>query len=181
MLLEDILEASLQYFQGAAGCITGDYFSVQEIKTAQIIYAINVVGVRVGEKNGVNRSYALLQRLPAQVGGGVHQNGSLLVTDQNRGAGAPVPWVIRGTDTATTANHRNPGGCSTPQNGYLHNGQLSCDLSENNRIKSCRQGGLLMAQLIPIPVSVYNKSYLSCFCITSEPVHVILHALKIED
>jgi hypothetical protein len=52
------------------------------MKPAQVINAVDVVSVGVGKKNGINAFDVMPERLFSQIGGGINQDGAVVVTDQ---------------------------------------------------------------------------------------------------
>jgi hypothetical protein len=54
------------------------------MKTAQVINAINMIGMGMAEKHGINALYLLAQRLAPQICRRINQNGVIVVADQKR-------------------------------------------------------------------------------------------------
>ena len=63
MLVKDITETTLQYIKGLPRPKTGDNLFVEEMKSAQVINAIDVVGVGMAEKYGIDPADLLAQSL----------------------------------------------------------------------------------------------------------------------
>ena len=125
MFVKYVTEATLQYIKSFPRRKTGNNLFVEEMKSAQVINAIDVVSVGMAEKYGIDAANLLAQSLRSQVGGRIDQNGMIVITNQQRCACPLVPWVIRPADRAAAANHGNSGGGATAQNSNLHTDQLS--------------------------------------------------------
>lgn len=95
VFLEDVTESLEQDIEGGAGGKTGDYLFMKEVEAAQVINAVDMIGVGMGEEYGVDPVDIVAERLAAQVGGGIDQDIPVFVADEERGAGALVSFVIR--------------------------------------------------------------------------------------
>ena len=72
---------------------------------AEVVDAVQVVGMVVGEKHGIDPVEALAHRLHAQFSGRIHQQIEAFGPDENGGPGPLVAWVRRAADIAITADH----------------------------------------------------------------------------
>lgn len=82
VLPENIGKAGLEGLEGSRGGEAGDDLPVDEVKSAQIVDAVDMVGVGMGEQDRVDVGYPFAQGLTPQIGGGVHQDGALAMADQ---------------------------------------------------------------------------------------------------
>jgi hypothetical protein len=79
------------------------------MEAAQIVDTIDMIGMGVGEEDGVNLVQAFSQGLLPQIGGGVHQDVSFPVPDQQGSARSLVLRVVRTAYPALAPHHGNPG------------------------------------------------------------------------
>src|SRR6266545_4288919 len=103
------------------------------MKTAQVIDPVNVVGMGMGKKDGVDTGDLVADCLRSQVRGGVDQNVFAGSFDQDGGAGSFVPWVVRCADAAAAADHRDASGSAATEDCYLHGSSSTCS---RNRLTS---------------------------------------------
>jgi hypothetical protein len=82
MFVKNITETTLQCFKRCRCGKAGDNLFVEKMKPAQVINAVDVVSVGVGKKNGINAFDVMPERLFSQIGGGINQDGAVVVTDQ---------------------------------------------------------------------------------------------------
>jgi hypothetical protein len=68
---------------------------MEKVKTAQVIYAVDMVGVGVGEEDRVDPPKALTQRLEAKIRRGVEQYVPAVMAYQEGSPRPLVPRVIR--------------------------------------------------------------------------------------
>ena len=100
--------------------IAGHYPMVNEVKAPQVVDAIDVVGVRMGEENCIHPGDAFAKGLLAQVGGGVDNDEAPVVLNHDGGTGSLVPRVCGAADLAAAADHRDTGGCAASQDNQFH-------------------------------------------------------------
>src|SRR3990172_3696288 len=72
------------------------------VEAPEVVYAVDVVRVRVGEEDGVDARYAVGEGLSPQVGGCVYEDVLAPGLNERRGPRAPVPW-LRGCAYSTAA------------------------------------------------------------------------------
>jgi hypothetical protein len=82
---------------------------MQKMEAAQVIDTIDMIGMGVGEEDGVNPVQAFAQGLPPQIGGGINQDVPPPVPDQKGSPRSPVLWVVRTAYPAPASHHGNPG------------------------------------------------------------------------
>jgi hypothetical protein len=93
---------------------------MEQMKAAQVVDTIDVIGVGVGEKNCINMGNGLCECLSSKVGRGVDQDEFPRSFYQDRSTGSGILRVGGGTDRALAPDHRNAGGRSAAENRYLH-------------------------------------------------------------
>src|ERR1039457_7073149 len=119
------------------------------MKAAQIVDAIDMIGMGMGEEDGIDMHDLLAQGLLAKVGGGVHQNVPTVVPDKQRSSRSVIPRILRRTGRACAADHRYARGCSAPENGNFHGFSPSVSLTKNSRIHC------------PLPIHAHGSQPLS--------------------
>lgn len=100
--------------------MAGDYPAVDEVESPQVVHAVDMVRMGMGEKDRVDVGDPLAEGLPPEVRRGVYEDVLPLRLYDDGSPGSLVPWVVGRTDGAVTANHGDTGGCSTAEDGYLH-------------------------------------------------------------
>ena len=80
---ENIAEVFIQVIQSLRVTINGQYGFVEEIKTAQFIDSMNMVGVVMGVKDGIDFLDSVEQALLPEVSGGIDQNGMVVLPDHD--------------------------------------------------------------------------------------------------
>src|SRR5690606_29508210 len=83
----------------------------------QVVDAVDMVGVGVGEEDGVDPGEALAQNLLAQVGGGVDKHVFVAVGKQGAATGSLVAGIVGLADLTGTTGNGNAGAGSRPENG----------------------------------------------------------------
>ena len=81
---------------------------LQHVEAAHIVHAEDVIGVAVGEENGVDAADPVRQRLLAQVGAGIdEQRRAVVGLDEDRGPEPAIARVGRPAGAAVAADHRH--------------------------------------------------------------------------
>jgi len=93
---------------------------MDEVEAAQIVDAVDVVGVGVGQKHRVDVRYPLAQHLFAEVRRGVHQDAPAPALDQDGSAGSLVVPVGGIADLTVAADHGNAGRRARAEDGNFH-------------------------------------------------------------
>src|ERR1700694_983885 len=75
-------------------------------KSAKVVEAHNMVGVRVRENDSVDATNVFAQRLGSEIGAGIDDERRLGGFDVNRGAQTFIPRIGRSTYFAVATNHR---------------------------------------------------------------------------
>ena len=93
---------------------------------AQLVEAVAVIGVGVGEQDRVDRPGPAVKQLGAQVGRGVDEQGGAPLLHQNRHPAAPVARMVRIADAPVAARgavgEGDAAGAAATENGDLHAG-----------------------------------------------------------
>jgi hypothetical protein len=95
----------------------------------QIVDAVDMIGMGMGVKHGIDMAQAFAQGLLAKIGGGVDDDLLIAMSNQHTAAGSPVTRIGGTADGTGTAEHRHAGTRSRTENGDLkplcHDGRLS--------------------------------------------------------
>ena len=97
--LEHVAEAGLQIGEGHRVGVGRDAVAGAPVQRPQIVDAVGVVGVDVGEQHGVDRLDLGIQKLLAQIRRGVDQNPPAGLLDENGAAPPPVARPSPGRPT----------------------------------------------------------------------------------
>src|SRR5689334_9633502 len=124
IFFEDIAKSGHQDIEGVSGCKTWHNLLMEKMEAAQVIDTVDMVGMGMGEEDRVDSADSLTECLTAQIGGGVHQDVPVVVSNEQRCPRATVPDVIRGADPAVASDHRHTGGCPAPQDYGFHAASL---------------------------------------------------------
>src|SRR5207248_7707083 len=88
--------------------VHGEALGLFHRESAQVINAVDVIGVTVREEDAVQREYPGRHELEAQLGWRVDEQPAAARLEQRGGAGALVARVARRTGTAATPYLRHP-------------------------------------------------------------------------
>lgn len=82
ILLKDIAEAGLKVGYGSPAAVGRDHPVMQKMETAQVVDTVDMVGMVMGKKQGINGRDSLTQQLQAEIRAAVDQYESVLIPDQ---------------------------------------------------------------------------------------------------
>jgi hypothetical protein len=117
---ENIRKIMSNQIKGLFAGVTGNNFFMNEMKAAQIVDAVDMVGMGMGKEHGIDAGNFVPDCLFPEIGRGIHEKVPAGGFDQDRGAGSFVPWIGGSADTAVAADHWNPRGSSAAEYGYFH-------------------------------------------------------------
>jgi len=105
--VEHVVKSGRELGQGVRRPEGGQRVLAARRDGAQVVDAVDVVGVGVGEQHGVHPVDPLRHELQPQLGRGVDQEAAPARLDQRRGAHAPVARVRRRAGAAVAADLRH--------------------------------------------------------------------------
>jgi len=91
---EDVFEDAADDVEGGLAAVDGDVAGLAEVEGADVVETENVVGVAVGEEDGVELGDADAEGLITEVGGGVDDDVFVVVVEPDGGAEAVVARVV---------------------------------------------------------------------------------------
>ncbi len=88
--LENIGKGPAELMDGLGCSVAGDKPFVDIVKAAEVIYAVDVVGMGMSEEDRVDGAYPFAEHLPAEIGGGVQEDVLSGITLDQQGTACPV-------------------------------------------------------------------------------------------
>src|SRR6185312_4793157 len=86
----------------------------------QIVDAVQMVGMRMGPKHGIDAADAGIEQLHAHIGRGIDQQDRAALLHQDRGAAPAVTRLVRIAAAPAAAHDRHAERCATSQDGHFH-------------------------------------------------------------
>jgi len=118
--VEDVPEASPQFRQRGRRAVHREAAPLPHREGAQVVDAVDVVGMRVGEEHGIECRHTRRHELESQLGGRVDQQPPAARLDQRRSPGALVPRVGGGAGAAGASDLRHTVGSARPEEHEPH-------------------------------------------------------------
>src|SRR5689334_6651565 len=105
---EDVLEDAFDIYPRTFVRMNAECAEAK-VERANVVEAEDVIGVTVGDQNGVETFESEAQRLLAKIGGGIDEDGLARVFDDHRNAQTFVARIVRGTGLTLATNRRHAG------------------------------------------------------------------------
>lgn len=93
MTCENIREFAVDIQKSLFRGVTGNDIFVDKVKASQVINPVDMVCMGMGKENGINVRNALPYCLGTEIRGGVDQDVSAFILDQQGGACSGVLWI----------------------------------------------------------------------------------------
>ncbi len=148
-LLEHVGEDLAQARDGGRRAVARDRRALPEVVDAQVVEPEDVVGVRVGEKNGVDAADVVGERLDAEIGGRVDQHRSdrrskgrerrVVQLDQDRGPGPAIARIAGPAHLTVAPDRRHAVRRTAAEHGHFHQGstiRLAVPVASTKRMRS---------------------------------------------
>ncbi len=107
--IEHIRKDAAEGVEGVGGSVDGDAGALEDVEGADVVEAEDVIGVGVGEEDGVDAADVVAEDLGAEVGGGVDEDVAAFVLDQDGRAEAVVVRIGGVADGAGAADGGDAG------------------------------------------------------------------------
>jgi len=135
--VEDVGEGAADYTESFLGTVNGHGGALTDVEGANVVEALNVIGVAVSEKNGFEAVEVRGEGLGAEIGGGVNDDVLAVAGEEDGGAQALVVRVGGLADGAVAADggdsHGGAGAEDREVNGRRGHGGVR---QEEFRVKS---------------------------------------------
>ena len=119
--VKNVVEAPFQHAPSVARRIGGDAFLGAQREDPQIVDAVKVVRVKVGEPNRIYTTHTRPHELKAKLRWGVHQHvAPVLPAYESRMPGPLIPWVRGCAYGAATSHDRDAKGGACAKKGQSH-------------------------------------------------------------
>ena len=118
--VEDVRKPPQKLVMGPFRTVDGHVLLGPETKDPQVVGAMNMVGVKMREPNGIDVVHPGPYQLKAELGWCIHQEVPFRKGKKGPVAGPPVPWIVRGAAGAIAPDHRNAEGSACPEKGEFH-------------------------------------------------------------
>src|SRR5208282_1078570 len=93
LVVKDVVEGATDDAEGFGGAVDGHGSALADVEGANVVEALDVIGVAVGEKNGSEAIEARGEGLGAKIGGGVNDDVLGIAGEEDGGAQALVVRV----------------------------------------------------------------------------------------
>jgi len=118
--IEDVGERAAEDLEGLCGTVHGDCALLADVKGANVVEPEDVIGVAVGEEDGVEAIETDAQGLLAKVGRGVDDYVLLVSRKEQRRTETIIAGIFGGADTAVAAERRHAHGSAGAENGEFY-------------------------------------------------------------
>ncbi len=118
--IEDVRKCAAEDLEGLCGTVHGDCALLADVKGANVVEPEDVIGVAVGEEDGVEAIETDAQGLLAKVGRGVDDYVLLVSRKEQRRTETIIAGIFGGADTAMAAERRHAHGSAGAENGEFY-------------------------------------------------------------
>ena len=107
VVVEDVVEVVADEIGVVLAGVERECLAAEAGEAAEIIDAMEVIGVGVGEKDGIDAHDVLADDLFAEIGADIDEDAGVIRVDPGSGAQVAIAWVGGVADGAVAADHRH--------------------------------------------------------------------------
>jgi len=120
--VEDVGEGAANHAEGFLGAVDGHGGALADVEGANIVEALDVIGVGVGEKNGFEAFQTRGEGLGAEIGGGVNDDVLAIAGEEDGGTQALVVRIGGLANGTMAADGGDSHGSAGAENGEVDGG-----------------------------------------------------------
>jgi len=121
-IVENVGETGAHPLQRLGRAVTRDGTPLPHREDAEIVDAVDVIGVLMSVEDGVHPAQAGTEHLQPEFRRGIDQDDVATGLEQRTGAAAPIAGILRPADRAVAANLGDSEGGSGPEESQAHGG-----------------------------------------------------------
>jgi len=118
--VEDVGEGAANHAEGFLGAVDGHGGALADVEGANVVEALDVIGVGVGEKNGFETFQVRGEGLSAEIGGGVNDDVLAIAGEEDGGAEALVVRIGGLANGTMAADGGDSHGSAGAKNGEMN-------------------------------------------------------------
>lgn len=122
-IAEDVGEALFRLGDGFGVPVDGKDAVLRQ--GPHVVEAADMIGVGVGEEEGIEARYPRAQGLQTELGAGIHDDRGIARSDKDGGPVPPIARVARGADRAGAADDGYAEAGARTEKDYSHGGSIA--------------------------------------------------------